>query len=166
MELGLLILRLVVGLTMAAHGGQKLFGWFDGGGPAGTGAFMEQLGFRPGKLAAIGAGMFEFAGGLLLAFGFLTAVGALMVITVLTVATATVHLGKGYFNTNGGFELPAVLSAGALCLALVGPGAFSIDAAAGISTHGPAWGAVAIGGGFLLAFAAMATRRPRVRAAA
>src|SRR4029450_10623996 len=66
MDIGLLLLRLVVGLTVAAHGGQKLFGWFGGYGLAGTGGWLESIGFRPGKLQAAVAGGAEFVGGLLL----------------------------------------------------------------------------------------------------
>src|SRR6266852_5264001 len=72
MSIGLLILRLVVGLSLAAHGAQKLFGWFGGYGIAGTGQFLEQLGFRPGRVHAAQAGLAEVLGGLFLAAGFLT----------------------------------------------------------------------------------------------
>src|SRR5260370_37516384 len=72
MDIGLLIIRLVVGLTLAAHGTQKLFGWFGGYGISGTAPFMEQLGFRPARLQAALAGIAEVAGGLLLALGLWT----------------------------------------------------------------------------------------------
>src|SRR5215468_674552 len=80
MDIGLLVLRLAVGLTMAAHGGQKLFGWFGGYGIAGTGGWLESIGFRPGKVQAVVAGTFEFAGGLLIALGLLTPLGTALVI--------------------------------------------------------------------------------------
>src|SRR5260221_13622799 len=87
MSVGLLILRLVVGLTLAAHGAQKLFGWFGGYGIAGTGQFLEQLGFRPGRLHAAQAGIVEGGGGLLLAVGLLTpAAGAALGAVVLVAA--------------------------------------------------------------------------------
>src|SRR5678815_1050474 len=86
MDIGLLVLRLAVGLTMAAHGGQKLFGWFGGYGIAGTGGFLESLGFRPGKVHAGLAGTAELLGGLLIALGLLTPVGAALVIAVMVVA--------------------------------------------------------------------------------
>jgi putative oxidoreductase len=92
MALGLLILRLVVGVTLAAHGAQKLFGWFGGYGLAGTGGFMEQLGFHPGKRAALMAGLAEAAGGLLLALGAATPLAATLIVGVMLVAIATVHL--------------------------------------------------------------------------
>src|SRR5439155_1943196 len=97
MSIGLLILRLVVGLTLAAHGAQKLFGWFGGYGLAGTGQFLEQLGFRPGRIQAAQAGLAEFVGGLLLAAGFLTPVGAAAVAAVMLVASVSVHLKNGFF---------------------------------------------------------------------
>ena len=82
MDIGLLVLRLAVGLTMAAHGGQKLFGWFGGYGLGGTGGFLESLGFRPGRVHAALAGTSEFVGGLLIALG-LFPVGAALVCTLL-----------------------------------------------------------------------------------
>jgi len=92
MSFGLLILRLVVGLTMAAHGAQKLFGWFGGYGLAGTGQFFEQLGFRPGRVQAALAGTAELVGGLFLAAGFLTPAAAAAVAAVMLVAAVSVHI--------------------------------------------------------------------------
>src|SRR5215467_11873908 len=83
MDLGLLLLRLVAGLSFAAHGTQKLFGWFGGHGLAGTGGFLEQLGFHPGKRAALMAGLGEAGGGLLLALGALTPLAAAILIGVM-----------------------------------------------------------------------------------
>src|SRR5919109_3686243 len=94
---GLFVIRLVLGLAMAAHGAQKLFGWFGGHGLAGTGGFLEQqLGFRPGRLFALAAGLGEFGGGLLLALGFLGPVGPAIMIAVMIVAMRTVHVGHGF----------------------------------------------------------------------
>src|SRR6185503_21161383 len=87
MSVGLLMLRLVVGLSLAAHGAQKLFGWFGGYGLTGTGQFLEQLGFRPGRLHAAQAGLAEFLGGLFLAAGFLTPLATAAVLAVMLVAT-------------------------------------------------------------------------------
>ena len=70
-SVGLLVLRLVVGLVMAAHGSQKLFGWFGGHGLAGTGGFFEMIGFKPGRFFALLAGTTEVVSGLLIAAGFL-----------------------------------------------------------------------------------------------
>ena len=106
MAFGMLLLRVVVGLTLAAHGSQKLFGAFGGGGIRGTAGFFGQLGFRNAPAFAVLAGLGELVGGLLLALGLLTPFGAAAAIAVMGVAIVTVHLGKGFFATNGGFELP------------------------------------------------------------
>src|SRR5438093_804514 len=104
MAYGLLVLRLVLGQVMAAHGAQKLFGWFDGPGLQGTAGFFGQLGFRPPLAMAVLAALSEFFGGLLFALGLLTPVAALLVASVMVVAVATVHWEKGFFATNGGYE--------------------------------------------------------------
>jgi putative oxidoreductase len=144
MELGLLIVRLVVGTTIAAHGAQKLLGWFGGYGIAGTGAFFEQLGFRPGRLHAALAGIAETAGGLLLAAGLFTPLAAAAVIGVMVVAVGSAHWGKGFFLQTGGFEYALVLAAGALAVAFTGPGAISLDRALGIAWAGASWGFAAL----------------------
>src|SRR5690348_7439585 len=127
MDFGLFLLRLVIGGTLFAHGVQKLFGWFGGHGLAGTGAFLEQLGFRPGRVNAALSGLAEAGGGLLLATGFLTPLGAAAVISVMLVAIVSVHGAKGFFSMSGGFEYPLVLGATAAALAFTGPGAISLD---------------------------------------
>lgn len=138
-NLGLLLLRLAVGLTMASHGAQKLFGWFGGYGIAGTGGFMESLGLRPGRTHATLAGLSELAGGLLLALGLLTPIGSMMIVAVLIVASLTAHRGKGFYNTAGGWELPFILGAGALTLAFTSAGTYSLDAALDIDTQLAGW---------------------------
>ena len=143
MEFGLLLLRLAVGLTLAAHGAQKLFGWFGGYGLDGTGQFMQGLGFHPGRRHAFMAGLTEFGGGLLLAFGLLTPIGAALVASVMIVAALTVHVKQGFFAANNGYELNLVLGLAALSVAFTGPGAFSIDALLGFWTGGLLWGATA-----------------------
>jgi putative oxidoreductase len=144
MSIGLLILRLVVGLTLAAHGAQKLFGWFGGYGVAGTGQFMEQLGFKPGWLYAAQAGLAELLGGLFLAAGFLTPAAAAALGAVMLVAAVTAHIKKGFFAHNGGYEYTLVLGAAAVALAFTGPGALSLDQALGISLSGETWGLAAL----------------------
>ena len=144
MNIGLLILRLVFGLTMAAHGSQKLFGWFGGGGIAGTAPFMEQLGFRPGRLHAALAGLTEAGGGLMLALGLFTPLAAAMIVSVMLVAIVAVHLAKGFFAQSGGYEYPLALAAGALAVAFTGPGAMSLDAALGIDWAGNGWGVTSL----------------------
>ena len=144
MDAGLLIVRLVLGLTMAAHGAQKLFGWFGGYGLAGTGSFMEQLGFRPGRAQALVAGVGELGAGLLLAIGFLTPAAAAVLVAVMLVAALGVHLKGGFFAQQGGIEYTVVLGAVALALAFTGPGAFSVDRALGFDWSGVVWGLTAL----------------------
>jgi putative oxidoreductase len=149
MSIGLLILRLVVGLGLAAHGAQKVFGWFGGYGLSGTGQFLEQLGFRPGRLHAVQAGMAELGGGLFLAAGLLTPAAAAAVVAVMVVAAVSVHVKKGFFAHDGGYEYTLVLAGTALALAFTGPGAISLDQALGISWSGETWGLGALAAGLI-----------------
>lgn len=128
MALGLLIIRLVIGLTMAAHGTQKLFGWFGGYGPKGTGGFFESIGIKPGILMAVAAGLAELAGGLLFAAGLWTEVGAALIIITMLMAIIKVHAKNGYWVTSNGFEYNAALIVVALGVALIGAGDYAIDA--------------------------------------
>ncbi len=139
MAIGLLILRLVVGLTLTAHGAQKLFGWFGGYGLTGTGGFLEQLGFFPGRRNALFAGLAELVGGLLLAVGFATPLAATLIISVMFVAIATVHLKNGFFHAQG-YEYNLTLAVVALSVAIIGAGPFSVDAALQLQDAGPLWG--------------------------
>jgi putative oxidoreductase len=159
MDIGLLILRLAVGLTMAAHGGQKLFGWFGGYGIAGTGGFFESLGFRPGKLHAVLAGASELVGGLLIALGLLTPVGSVLVLAVMVVAIGSVHLPKGFFVSDGGAEYNLVIMAAVAALAFIGPGAYSLDAVEGLELSGWLAGVIAVAAGLVGGAGALATRR-------
>ncbi len=140
MDMGLLLLRLTVGLTLAAHGTQKLFGWFGGAGLEGTGKFMEGLGFHPGRRHALMAGLVETSGGILLAIGLLTPLGASLVASVMLVAAITVHIRKGFFETNGGYEYVLMVGVAALILSFTGPGKLSADAFLGYSLAGLVWG--------------------------
>jgi putative oxidoreductase len=142
MELGLLLLRLTVGLTLAAHGAQKLFGWFGSPGLDVIGQHFEGLGFYPGRRQALMAGLVEFGGGLLLAIGLLTPLGAALAFSVMIVAAVSVHLKNGFFITRGGIEYTVVLGLAGLTLAFTGPGTVSLDALLGLPTaHGGAvWG--------------------------
>jgi putative oxidoreductase len=149
MSIGLLILRLVVGLTLAAHGAQKLFGWFGGYGLAGTGQFLEQLGFRPGRVHAAQAGIAEVVGGLFLAAGFLTPAAAAAVVAVMLVAAVSVHVKNGFFAPSGGYEYTLVLGGAALALAFTGPGALSLDQALGISWSGEIPGLATLAAGLI-----------------
>ena len=111
---------------------QKAFGWFKGGGPAGTGEFFEQIGLKPGKPLALLAGLAEFVGGILFLTGFLTPLASLLIIIPMIVAIKTVHGKNGLFSDKGGIEYNVVLIAIALGVTLTGPGSFSLDALFGL----------------------------------
>ena len=141
------------------HGSQKLFGWFGGYGLEGTGGFLEQLGFRPGRRAALMAGLTEAGGGALLTLGLLTPLAATMVIAVMLVAIVSVHLSKGFFASNGGYEYPLLLAVAALTLAITGPGQISLDALLGTERAGLPWGIAAAALGSLGAAVQLLGRR-------
>ena len=143
MDFGLLLLRLTVGLTLAAHGAQKL-GWFGGPGLAAIAPMFEALGFHPGRRQALVASLVELVGGLLLALGLFTPLGAALVLSVMLVAAFSVHLKKGFFASSGGFEYNLVLGIAALSVAFTGPGALSLDAAIGWPLSGAPWGGAAL----------------------
>src|SRR2546426_7079274 len=105
MSYGLLLLRVVLGPTMSAHGAQKLFGWFGGPGMKGTTGMCANLGYRSPFLMASGLALAEFGGGLSLATGFLTPLGALAITVVMLNAVYLIHWSKGFFNGNGGYEV-------------------------------------------------------------
>jgi putative oxidoreductase len=138
-NLGLLVLRVIVGVLFVGHGAQKLWGWFGGHGIAGTGGFFEALGLRPGRMHASAAGVAEVAGGALLALGLLTPLAGAMLTAVMVMAIWTVHASKGVWATGGGYEYNLVLLAVAFALAGVGPGSWSLDHALGISDAGAGW---------------------------
>src|SRR5213594_1277479 len=163
MDVGLLILRLVVGGLFIGHGTQKVFGWFGGHGPQGTGQFYASVGYRPGVPLAILAGVSEAGGGALLALGFLTPLGAAAIIGVMLNASIAVHLKNGLWNTNGGFELPLVLATAAATLAFAGPGRYSLDRAIGWDLAGWDWGIAAVLLGIVSASIVLAWRSRQLR---
>ncbi len=124
-DVALLILRLIFGLTFAAHGAQKLFGWFGGYGIAGTGGFMESIGLKPGKFHAALAGLAEAVGGLFLAAGLLTPVAAFLITATMLVAIAKVHI-KSYWVTQNGWEYNLAIITVAIAVALIGPGSYTV----------------------------------------
>jgi putative oxidoreductase len=132
-NLGLLLIRLIFGLLMAAHGAQKLFGWFGGYGLTGTGGFFESLGFRPGRRFAFAAALSEFGGGWLFALGFLGPVGPALILAVMLVASISVHLPNGLFATTNGVEMPLFVATAVVGIALIGFGTYSLDAALGLA---------------------------------
>jgi len=120
-------LRLGVGIVMAAHGSQKLFGWFGGHGLQGTGKFFaENLGLEPGVLMAAMAGGTQFFGGLLLLAGLATRPAALGIAGTMAVAILTAHR-DAFFASNGGMEFPLTLLLASLTLLIGGAGKFSVD---------------------------------------
>jgi putative oxidoreductase len=144
MEYGLLALRLLVGLGFAAHGSQKLFGWFGGGGPSGTAGYFGSLGYRAPALMALAAGVAELAGGLLLASGLATPLAALLLATVMLNAIVTVKWPQGFF----GYELELLYLTVAIVLVATGPGRLSLDRAFGWDDEitGTAWASAALVG--------------------
>lgn len=138
LSLGLLLARLVIGPLMAAHGAQKLLGWFGGYGLRGTGEFFTQLGFRPGRGFALAASLGEVTGGVLVTLGFLGPIGPALMLSIMIVAAVTVHWGNGVFAMQNGIEVPLLYGAGAVGLAMTGFGSFSLDALIGLSVGLPA----------------------------
>ena len=124
-----LILRVPVGLILAAHGAQKLFGWFGGNGLAGTAQWMSSIGIEPGLLMALLAGGAEFFGGLALVLGLLTRPAALIAAFTMLVAIFSVHISNGLFASDGGYEYALVLMVALLALAIQGGGDLSMDKA-------------------------------------
>jgi putative oxidoreductase len=159
MEIGLLVLRLVVGLGFAAHGAQKLFGLFNGYGIEGTAGMFEKLGLRPGRQHAWAAGTAELLGGLLIALGLVTPFAAAALVAVMTAAVLTVHLSKGFFNSNGGYEYNLVLAAALFALAAIGAGEWSLDNALGLDLAGTGWALGAAGAGLLGGIGAVVSGR-------
>jgi putative oxidoreductase len=127
--LGPLALRIPVGLIFAAHGAQKLFGWFGGYGLEGTGQFFGSIGLSPGYLMALLAGGAEFFGGLSLVLGLLARPAAASLAFAMLIAIFSVHFSKGFFLDKGGYEYALALFASSVALLLSGGGRFSLDAA-------------------------------------
>ncbi|WDM22332.1 DoxX family protein [Paenibacillus polymyxa] len=125
---GLLLIRLVVGLLLVGHGAQKLFGWFGGYGPKGTGGWMESIGIKPGVFMAVSAGLMELLGGALFTLGLLTPLAALLITVTMLGAIFKVHGQNGIWATANGYEYPLVLIAVVIGIALTGAGSYSIDA--------------------------------------
>jgi putative oxidoreductase len=160
LNLGLLVARVVVGLVMAAHGAQKLFGWFGGYGLTKTGEFFGHLGFRPGRAFAAAASLTEIASGLLVALGLFGPVGPALMISVMIVAMITVHWEHGLFASDNGIEVPLLYMTVALAFAFTGYGRFSLDALLGLADRWtPAISAMVVGAGALGGLANLAIRR-------
>jgi putative oxidoreductase len=136
-SVGLLILRLVVGLTVAAHGAQKLFGWWGGPGMTGWTQAVTKLRIRPASPWAWVAALSEFGGGLLLALGLLSPLGSFGIAGAMLVAIATVHWPNGFWNGKRGYEFNLTLLGSVAALALTGSGTYSLDQALGLHLPEP-----------------------------
>jgi putative oxidoreductase len=163
MSYGLLLLRLAVGSIMAAHGAQKLFGWWGGPGIQGTAGMCSNLAYRVPFLMACGLAFSEFGGGLALATGFLTPLGALAVTVVMINAVYLIHWPKGFFNGNGGFEFNLLIASTAVALAMTGPGRFAIDRAIGWDDNisGLWWGLGVLAAAVVVALTTLTVGRRR-----
>ena len=158
-DAGLLILRVFFGLLMLAHGSQKLLGWFNGYGVAGTGAYFESIGYPNGRLMAVLAGLIEAGGGAALAAGFLTPFVSLIFVA-LFVNVAWAGHGHTFWNHNQpfGLEYPLVLGVLSATYAHTGPGRYSLDSAMDWSLFGPGWFAAATGIGLVAGLGGLALR--------
>ncbi|PZE20581.1 DoxX family protein [Paenibacillus xerothermodurans] len=127
-DVGLLLIRLVVGLLMAGHGAQKLFGWFGGSGLKATAGWFESTGIKPGMTMAVLAGLAELVGGLFFAAGLFTGLAAALIVITMLGAIIKVHGKHGLWATTNGYEYPLVLLVVAIGVWLTGPGDYSLDA--------------------------------------
>lgn len=167
MNTALLIARLAIGLGFAAHGAQKLFGWFGGYGLKNTGEFMVKLGWQQGRFFGTAASLAETTAGLLIALGFLWPLGPGLMIVMMLTAALTVHIKNGFFNTNNGYELPLVYAMSAVILTFTGPGDYSLDRFLGLDWFYSAridW--IAIGVAVLIGIINVIVRRPSAPSAA
>jgi putative oxidoreductase len=157
MSVGMLLLRIVVGLLFIGHGTQKLFGWFGGHGREGTAKFFGSLGYRPPETMALVGGAVETAGGTLLLLGFLTPLGTALIVGMMVSAILAVHISNGIWNENGGIELPLVYIFAATAIAFA-PGRYSLDRVIGLSWTGRIAAVAALGVGIIVAVGLAITR--------
>ncbi len=163
---GLLPARLIVGLMMVGHSGQKLFGWLGGYGLAGAAGFFEQLGFRPGRLFVVTASLAEMLSGILIALGLLGPVGPALLLSVMIVAAVSVHWKNGLFAATNGIEVPLLYATAAVALGFIGYGPFSLDAVLGIDhAWTPALKAIVLAAGAVGGVLHLLTRRSATVAA-
>lgn len=127
-NVGLLLIRLVIGVLFIGHGAQKLFGWFGGYGLKGTGGWFESIGMKPGVTVALFAGLAELIGGTLFALGLLTPLAAVMIAGTMVMAIIKVHGQNGLWATANGYEYNLTLIIVVIGVALTGPGQYALDA--------------------------------------
>lgn len=164
--LGLLILRVAVGLILAAHGAQKLFGWWGGPGMVGWTGAMTRMRVRPALAWAWVSALAEFLGGLAVVVGLLSPLGNFALAASMLAAIALVHWPKGFWVGKGGYEFNLLILAVVAGLALVGPGNYSLDHLLGIHLPEPltlAVGTVATiaGAGFALVTRSRPSAEPK-----
>jgi putative oxidoreductase len=128
MDLGLLMIRVVIGILFIGHGAQKLFGWFGGYGLKGTGGWFDSIGMKPGIPLALLAGLTELVGGILFTLGLLTPLAGIMIAGTMLMAIIKVHAPNGLWSTANGYEYNLTLLAVAIGIALIGPGQYALDA--------------------------------------
>jgi len=164
MSYGLLLLRVFVGIAFFGHGTQKLFGWWGGYGPQGTGGFFAQQGYRAGVLMAVVAGLTEAGGGTLLALGLATPLACGMIAVVMLNAIFSVTLKRAFM---AGSELELAYLVTAVSLAAIGPGRFSLDRAIGWDDNisGLWWGVLALGAAAVVSFLTLTLGRTKTAAA-
>jgi putative oxidoreductase len=127
-NIGLLIIRVVIGVIFMGHGAQKLFGWFGGYGIKGTGGWFESIGIKPGTAMALLAGLTELIGGILFTLGLLTPLAGIMIAGTMVMAIAKVHAPNGLWSTENGYEYNLTVIAVVIGVALIGPGQYALDA--------------------------------------
>ena len=127
-NIGLLIIRVVIGVIFMGHGAQKLFGWFGGYGIKGTGGWFESIGIKPGTAMALLAGLTELIGGILFTMGLLTPLAGIMIAGTMVMAIAKVHAPNGLWSTENGYEYNLTVIAVVIGVALIGPGQYALDA--------------------------------------
>jgi putative oxidoreductase len=162
MNTAFLILRVFVGLALAGHGAQKLFGWWGGPGIRVFGQHMARMRLRPVSVWVAGAIGTEIGGGLLLALGLLSPLGSVGVGAAMLMAIVAVHWGKGFFGQSGGVEIPLLYLIPAAVLGITGAGSYSLDSLFRITLPEPVTGIVAAALAVAGVAVAMGTRTPAV----
>jgi putative oxidoreductase len=138
MDEGVLILRIVFGVLVIGHASQKLFGWFRGLGVVKHAPLFEASGLKPGNVFVVMAALTELGGALLLITGFLTPLGATMVLATMIVAIASLW-PKGVWGHLGGYEVALTYAIVMVALLFTGPGAYSLDHTLGLHAFYDAW---------------------------
>ena len=159
-DLGLLAARLALGLSLASHGTQKAFGWFEGPGPQGAAKFMESLGLKPGEQYATLGSYGELTAGALIALGLGGPIGPALLVSGMLVAQTTVHAKNGFYARQNGVEVGLMYAAGALALAGSGYGELSLDHVLGWDENlrNALFTALVLAGGLAAGYAVLAQR--------